>query len=113
MPGPAGRGAPAGQTSQLHRSRAAGTADDASRSPPCLAIIFPITAFVALGFDHVVANMFFLPLAVFENAGNVTAANTVENLVFAFLGKVVGAGVFVAGAYYYLYGKDRPRPVAA
>ena len=30
-----------------------------------LAIVFPITAFVALGFDHVVANMFFLPPAMF------------------------------------------------
>ena len=75
-----------------------------------LAIIFPITAFVALGFDHVVANMFFLPLAVFEGAGGVTTANTVENLIFAFLGNAVGAGVFVAGAYYYLYAKDRPTP---
>ena len=78
-----------------------------------LAIIFPITAFVALGFDHVVANMFFLPLAVFEGAGHVTFANTVENLIFAFLGNAVGAGLFVAGAYYSLYGNlahDRPEP---
>ena len=37
-----------------------------------LAIIFPITAFVALGFDHVVANMFFLPAAMFLNTGNVS-----------------------------------------
>jgi formate transporter len=81
-----------------------------SVSGKILAIIFPITAFVALGFDHVVANMFFLPLAVFEGAGHVTFANTVENLIFAFLGNAVGAAVFVAGAYYYLYGKDRPTP---
>ena len=79
-----------------------------SVSGKILAIIFPITAFVALGLDHVVANMFFLPLAVFEGAGGVTTANTVENLIFAFLGNAVGAGVFVAGAYYYLYAKDRP-----
>ena len=81
-----------------------------SVSGKILAIIFPITAFVAMGFDHVVANMFFLPLAVFEQAGDVTFANTVENLIFAFLGNAVGAGLFVAGAYYYLYGKDRPQP---
>ena len=84
-----------------------------SVSGKILAIIFPITAFVALGFDHVVANMFFLPLAVFEGAGHVTFANTVENLIFAFLGNAVGAGLFVAGAYYYLYGNlahDRPKP---
>ena len=77
-----------------------------SVSGKILAIVFPITAFVALGFDHVVANMFFLPLAVFEHAGSVTAANTVTNLIFAFLGNAVGAGLFVAGAYWYLYVKD-------
>ncbi|MCW2529278.1 MAG: Formate/nitrite transporter [Pseudonocardiales bacterium] len=68
-----------------------------------LAIIFPITAFVAMGFDHVVANMFFLPAAMFLHTGGVTAANMTLNLVFAFLGNAVGAGVFVAGAYWYLY----------
>ncbi|SHF74164.1 formate/nitrite transporter [Jatrophihabitans endophyticus] len=72
-----------------------------------LAIVFPITAFVALGFDHVVANMFFLPLAIFENTG-ITGGDMVLNLIFAFLGNAVGAGVFVGGAYYYLYLKDAP-----
>jgi len=68
-----------------------------------LAIVFPITAFVAMGFDHVVANMFFLPAAVFDHAGGVTFVQTVNNLVFAFVGNLVGAGVFVAGAYWFLY----------
>jgi formate transporter len=83
-----------------------------------LAIVFPITAFVAMGFDHVVANMFFLPLAVFENAGGVTTSQTVLNLVFAYLGNAIGAALFVAGAYWYLYGKaaraelDAERPAA-
>lgn len=73
-----------------------------------LAIIFPITAFVALGFDHVVANMFFLPLGLFQDTG-LTIGETVLNLIFAFLGNAVGAAVFVGGAYYYLYGKtDTP-----
>lgn len=70
-----------------------------------LAIVFPITAFVALGFDHVVANMFFLPLALFENTG-ITGAHMIENLILAFLGNAVGAGLFVAGAYHYLYNRD-------
>ncbi len=69
-----------------------------------LAIVFPITAFVAMGFDHVVANMFFLPLALFENAGGITLGDTVINLVLAFLGNAIGAALFVAGAYWYLYG---------
>jgi formate/nitrite transporter len=74
-----------------------------------LAIIFPITAFVALGFDHVVANMFFLPASLFVHAGGVSFADTVLNLIFAFLGNMVGAGLFVAGAYYYMYLRARPR----
>jgi formate/nitrite transporter len=73
-----------------------------------LAIIFPITAFVALGFDHVVANMFFLPAGMFLDAGNVTIGQTVLNLIFAFLGNAVGAGLFVAGAYWYLYLQAAP-----
>ncbi|MGN6609435.1 MAG: formate/nitrite transporter family protein [Jatrophihabitans sp.] len=78
-----------------------------------LAIVFPITAFVALGFDHVVANMFFLPLGIFEHAGGATASNMILNLIMAFLGNAVGAGVFVAGSYWYLYAKDAPGTAAA
>jgi formate/nitrite transporter len=75
-----------------------------------LAIVPPIMAFVALGFDHVVANMFFLPAALMVDApGGLGFGDTVLNLVFAFLGNAVGAGVFVAGAYFYLYG-TRGRP---
>jgi formate/nitrite transporter len=70
-----------------------------------LAIIFPITAFVAMGFDHVVANMFFLPAAMFLDAGGVSGSNMILNLIMAFLGNAVGAALFVAGAYWYLYGK--------
>ena len=80
-----------------------------------LAIVFPITAFVALGFDHVVANMFFLPAAFFLHTGGVTFANMMANLSFAFLGNAVGAALFVAGAYWYLYVRNAPAiaPVAA
>ena len=69
-----------------------------------LAIVPPIMAFVALGFDHVVANMFFLPAAMMVGTGDLSLGDTVLNLIFAFLGNAVGAGVFVAGAYFYLYG---------
>jgi formate/nitrite transporter len=84
-----------------------------SVSGKILAIVFPITAFVALGFDHVVANMFFLPLGMWEHAGGVTASNMLLNLVFAYLGNAVGAAVFVAGAYWYLYVKDAPAAAVA
>jgi formate/nitrite transporter len=71
-----------------------------------LAIFFPILAFVAIGFDHVVANMFFLPAAIFAHVDGITWGETLKNWVFAFLGNFVGAGVFVAGFYFYLYGRD-------
>ncbi len=77
-----------------------------------LAIIFPITAFVALGFDHVVANMFFLPAAMFLNTGDVSGGQLILNLIMAFLGNAVGAGLFVAGAYWYLYGSSGRAPAA-
>jgi formate/nitrite transporter len=71
-----------------------------------LAIFFPIMAFVAMGFDHVVANMFFLPAAIFSHVPGIGWDDTIKNWVFAFLGNLVGAGVFVASAYWYLYVKD-------
>jgi formate/nitrite transporter len=79
-----------------------------------LAIFFPIMAFVAMGFDHVVANMFFLPAAIFMDVPDITWWDAVHNWIFAFLGNLVGAVIFVAGAYYYLYAKPEERdPKAA
>jgi formate/nitrite transporter len=78
-----------------------------------LAIFFPIMAFVALGFDHVVANMFFLPAAIFAGVDGITWGDALHNWAFAFLGNLVGAGVFVSGFYYYLYGRDQPADRAA
>jgi formate/nitrite transporter len=71
-----------------------------------LAIFFPIMGFVAMGFDHVVANMFFLPAAIFAGVEGIGWGDAVHNWVFAFLGNLVGAAVFVAGAYWYLYARD-------
>ena len=71
-----------------------------------MAIFFPIMAFVALGFDHVVANMFFLPAAVFADTGGLVWGDVANNLLWAGLGNLVGAAVFVAGAYWYLYARD-------
>jgi formate/nitrite transporter len=70
-----------------------------------LAIFFPIMAFVAMGFDHVVANMFFLPAAIFANVPGIGWDDALHNWAFAFLGNLVGAMIFVAGAYWYLYAR--------
>ncbi|MCF3628232.1 formate/nitrite transporter family protein [Thalassospiraceae bacterium LMO-SO8] len=81
------------------------------------AILFPITAFVALGFEHSIANMFFIPVGMLA-AGNdvyvaaaglpgtgagLTLAGFVGNLVPVTLGNMVGGGLFVAGTYYIVY----------
>jgi formate/nitrite transporter len=71
-----------------------------------LAIFFPIMGFVAIGFDHVVANMFFLPAAIFADVPGIGWGDALNNWVFAFLGNFVGAAVFVSASYWYLYLKD-------
>jgi formate/nitrite transporter len=68
-----------------------------------LAIIFPITGFVAMGFDHVVANMFFLPAAIFAHVPGISWGDALNNWAFALMGNFVGAAVFVSGAYWFLY----------
>ncbi|HET9691850.1 MAG TPA: formate/nitrite transporter family protein [Acidimicrobiales bacterium] len=78
-----------------------------------LGIFFPILAFVAIGFDHVVANMFFLPLAMFDHVPGITGSLVAANLGWALLGNLVGAAVFVAGAYHYLYLQGQPDQLAA
>ena len=75
-----------------------------------LAIFFPITAFVAMGFDHVVANMFFLPAAIFAHVPGIGWGDALSNWAFAFLGNLVGAAVFVAGSYWYLYVRPQGEP---
>ncbi len=73
-----------------------------------LAMFFPVTAFVAMGFDHVVANMFFLPAAIFAGMPELGWDDVLRNWGLAFAGNLVGATVFVASSYWYLYLKDAP-----
>ena len=73
-----------------------------------LGMFFPIMAFVAMGFDHVVANMFFLPAAIFAGVPGLDWGDVLRNWVFAFAGNLVGAVVFVATSYWYLYLRPDP-----
>jgi formate/nitrite transporter len=68
-----------------------------------LAIVFPITAFVALGFEHSVANMFFIPLGLILSAEPVNWSQVVVNFASVTLGNVVGGGVLVALVYWGAY----------
>jgi formate/nitrite transporter len=79
-----------------------------SVSGKVLAVFFPIMAFVAMGFDHVVANMFFLPAAIFAGVPGLGWGDTLLNWLLAGVGNLVGAVVFVATSYWYLFLKDAP-----
>lgn len=68
-----------------------------------LGIWFPIMAFVAIGFQHVVANMFIIPAAIF--AGQSTWTDFWANMVPVFLGNAVGGAVFVGAFYWAAYSK--------
>jgi formate/nitrite transporter len=84
-----------------------------SVSGKILAIFFPIMAFVAMGFDHVVANMFFLPAAIFVGVPHLGWGDVLLNWLFAGVGNLVGAVVFVSTSYWYLFLRDEPETAAA
>lgn len=67
-----------------------------------IGIWFPIMAFVAIGFQHVIANMFVIPAAIFAGS-DITWTQYVENFVPVFLGNLVGGAIFVALAYFGAY----------
>jgi formate/nitrite transporter len=82
-----------------------------------LAVIFPISAFVALGFEHSVANMFFIPAGLMAQT-DVLIASTItvsasehltvsgflwHNLIPVTLGNIVGGSVFVGLFYWFIY----------
>ena len=77
-----------------------------------LAIVFPITAFVACGFEHSVANMFFLPLGIaLAQAGStpLSMIDAVTNLILVTLGNIVGGTVLVALVYWFVYLRTDPQ----
>ena len=99
-----------------------------STTDKILAIIFPITAFVAAGFEHSVANMYFIPMGLlikdfappsFWEAIGKTAADYanltwgaffLKNLLPVTIGNIIGGAGFVGFAYWFIY--LRPQKVA-
>ena len=87
-----------------------------------LAIVPPISAFVAAGFEHSVANMYFVPLGLFLKHSaleELTAASpslaeltwstfVFRNLLPVTIGNIIGGAVFVGGVYYFVYLRRRP-----
>jgi formate transporter len=92
-----------------------------STTDKILAILFPITAFVAAGFEHSVANMYFIPMgllikdfapASFWNAIGQTAADystltwgafLLKNLLPVTIGNIIGGAGFVGWVYWFIY----------
>lgn len=81
-----------------------------------LAIIFPISAFVAMSFEHSIANMYFIPAGLLINqfdpvfaAGlnldltNLTLVGFLNNLIPVTIGNVIGGVFMVAASYWFIY----------
>tara|TARA_R110000868_G_scaffold1844_11_gene14636 strand:+ start:17727 stop:18554 length:828 start_codon:yes stop_codon:yes gene_type:complete len=70
-----------------------------------VAIVFPISAFVTLGFEHSVANMFFLPMGILAGlpADTATLSGIGGNLIAVTAGNIVGGAGFVGVVYWIVY----------
>ena len=90
----------------------------------CIAIFFPIFVFVISGFEHCVANMYYIPAGIFAAHNPLYAAKATElygitaeqlsginfgtmfsNLIPVTIGNIIGGMVFVGLLYWYLYRK--------
>jgi formate/nitrite transporter len=88
-----------------------------------LAVIPPIAAFVALGFEHSVANMYFIPIGLLIKTDDAWVNSTagvpdlsgltwssflVDNLIPVTIGNVIGGAVMVGVVYWFVYLRRRP-----
>jgi formate transporter len=87
-----------------------------------LAIVPPITAFVAAGFEHSVANMFLIPFGIFVKSDSAFVATqkvpdlshltwghfVTSNLIPVTIGNVIGGSVMVGAVYWFVYLRGRP-----
>lgn len=84
-----------------------------------IAIVFPITAFVALGFEHSVANMYLIPIGMLAASavpeiGVATTLNFggfLHNLLAVTVGNIFGGSVLVALVYYFVYIRGKGKGV--
>ena len=84
-----------------------------------IVIVFPISAFVAAGFEHSIANMFIIPLAMMLKASHATlspaydaisVSGLINNLVPVIAGNIIGGSVLVALVYYVIYRRNEVTP---
>ena len=84
-----------------------------------LAVFFPIMAFVALGYEHCVANMYFVPMGLLLKATSIAGGMDLTglswgrflgaNLIPVTLGNLVGGAAFVGSTYWWVYARGKPR----
>jgi formate transporter len=81
-----------------------------------VAVVVPVSAFVAAGFEHSVANMYLIPMAIFlQEAGSagsqgvITWQGFLSSLVPVLLGNLVGGSLLVGLVYYLIYGSAPDR----
>lgn len=80
------------------------------------AVFFPVMLFVLCGFEHSIANMFYLPAGMMESARNGIAAEglnigtaLVNNLLPVTLGNIIGGAGMVGATYYLIYLKNEKK----
>lgn len=98
-----------------------------STTDKIMAILFPIAAFVAAGFEHSVANMYFIPLGLFIKqfdpaftaSTNLAAADLtwgtflLKNLLPVTIGNILGGAVLVALVYWFIFLRGEKKQSAA
>lgn len=72
-----------------------------------LGIWIPVMVFVTLGYEHSIANMFFIPAAIYAGADITWSQFITTNLIPATIGNFIGGALFVGGAYWFVYGKKK------
>ncbi|KAI0475574.1 Formate/nitrite transporter [Xylariaceae sp. FL0804] len=69
-----------------------------------VAIWLPVMTFVALGMDHVVANMYFIPLGIWLGNPEITVGYYIyKSLIPSLIGNIVGGVLFMSLPYWYFY----------
>lgn len=70
-----------------------------------IACLLPVATFVALGYEHCIANMFFIPAGMMAGA-DVSLGELGANLAMSTLGNIAGGALFVGCLAYWLHGKS-------
>lgn len=76
-------------------------------SGKCIGIWIPVMLFVTLGYEHSIANMFFIPAAIYSGADIMWTDFIIQNLMPATLGNLIGGVLLVGCVYWYLFLKDK------